>query len=116
MNWNRMLECKCPQCGNGRMFPYKTYNLRKFYKMEPRCPVCNRSFIPESGFYTGAMYFSYAINVILLLFSGLLATKFLDSSRLLWIILISMVPSLLLAPLTYRISRSLMLHLLGYTP
>ena len=113
MNWTRVINYRCPQCGKGRMFPYSTYNIREFHKMDSRCSVCSKNFIPESGFYTGAMYFSYAINVGLIIGCGMLGYFLAGRENLMLIILSGSLPSIILAPLTFRISRSLMLHLFG---
>lgn len=108
-----ILNCKCPRCGEGKMFPYATYDLRRFYKMETHCPKCEYPFFPEVGFYTGAMYFSYAINIFLILAFGAVYSLWLGLNNLSLIILFTSLPSILLAPFTFRISRSLMLHLFG---
>jgi len=113
MNFKAILDCKCPRCGKGNMFPYKAYNLRKFSKMESTCPECHQTFIPELGFYTGAMYFSYAINVFIIIVFGTLFTQILGLDKFVLIIILTSIPTLLLSPLTFRISRSLMLHMFG---
>jgi len=113
INIKAIVGCKCPRCGSGKMFPYKAYDLRRFYKMESHCPVCSYPFFPELGFYTGAMYFSYAINVFLIILLGTLFTLWLGLNNFIVIILLISIPSILLSPVIFRISRSLMLNLFG---
>jgi len=57
---------KCPRCRKGNFFiGNNPYNLSNFMKQNVRCPVCNESFMREVGFYYGAMYASYGLNVLL---------------------------------------------------
>ena len=62
-----IIKGKCPYCHNGQFFISHAYNLRKMGDVYHDCSVCNNTFIPETGFYFGAMYVSYAIGVALLL-------------------------------------------------
>ncbi|WP_424964423.1 DUF983 domain-containing protein [Ekhidna sp.] len=36
-------------------------------KMHKKCPNCSQSLEPEPGFYTGAMYVSYAFQVAIII-------------------------------------------------
>ena len=57
---------KCPKCHKGSFFVgNNAYNFSNFMKQNDRCPVCNESFQREVGFYYGAMYASYGLNVLL---------------------------------------------------
>ena len=49
----------CPQCRRGRIF-------RGRFAMHPTCPVCELRFEREPGYFTGAMYVSYALAVPLM--------------------------------------------------
>jgi uncharacterized protein (DUF983 family) len=54
----------CPRCHEGRVFLYKNpYNLKHIMEMNHYCPECGLNFKPETGFYFGATYVSYAIGV-----------------------------------------------------
>ena len=69
--------------------------------------------MPEPGFYFGAMYFSYAINVALMVTFGV-AYEVLFSPDSIWITLASVfIPPLLVAPWNFRISRAIMLYAFG---
>ncbi len=95
------------------MFQYKTLNLVNMLKMYHSCPVCGQDFMPEPGFYFGAMYFSYAINVAIMVTFGV-AVEVLFSPDNTVISLVSVfTPPLLLAPWNFRISRAIMLYALG---
>ena len=57
---------KCPRCHKGNFFVgNNAYNLTNFSKQYERCPVCNENYMCEAGFYYGAMYTSYGLNIIL---------------------------------------------------
>lgn len=59
-----ILRNKCPRCHEGQFFEVNNpYNLAKFSKMPTHCPVCDQKYEPETGFYFGAMYVSYALGV-----------------------------------------------------
>lgn len=81
--------------------------------MHKECPVCKANFEPEPGFYYGAMYISYALNVAVVI-TAFVASIILFDRLPLWILLVNAItPVLILFPLNFRISRSVMLHLFG---
>lgn len=49
--WNM----KCPRCHEGDLFK----KGGAFYDMPKRCPECDLKYMPEPGFYYGAMFISY---------------------------------------------------------
>jgi len=58
-----VLHLKCPVCHEGEYFLAHPYNLSKVGDLHERCSVCVTKYEKEIGFYTGAMYVSYAIGV-----------------------------------------------------
>lgn len=50
---------KCPKCQEGDLFDTPTFSFKKPFDMPDRCPYCGQSYIPEPGFYYGAMFISY---------------------------------------------------------
>jgi hypothetical protein len=80
--------------------------------MNDRCPHCNASFEPEPGFYFGAMFVSYAINVALFVGTWLVAYLLFNPEDWVYIIIIGVV-GLVFTPFTYRYSRILWLHWFG---
>jgi uncharacterized protein (DUF983 family) len=61
-----VLYNKCPYCHEGDFFLNNNpYNLSTFDKQHEHCPICNSSYMPENGFYYGAMYVSYALDIAL---------------------------------------------------
>lgn len=102
-----ILHNKCPRCHEGHFFnsdhPYK---LKTFDKMEKRCCVCDLNYEPEPGYYYGAMYVSYALNVAVFVTLWIMIEVLKTSEiSLTSYILLLVVPNLLLTPVIYRLSR-----------
>ena len=57
------ITCKCPRCGEGKVFTHSIVSLGKFSDTYDQCPKCNLAYEPETGFFFGAMYWSYALIV-----------------------------------------------------
>ncbi|MEL6865989.1 MAG: DUF983 domain-containing protein [Bacteroidota bacterium] len=57
-----IFQFKCPRCHVGDLFETGTWSFQKSFDMPKRCPVCKQSYMPEPGFYYGAMFISYAIT------------------------------------------------------
>ncbi len=54
----------CPKCNVGDFFVTNNpYDFKDFEKINPACAYCGEGFLLEPGFYTGAMYISYALTV-----------------------------------------------------
>src|SRR5215216_2534149 len=60
-----ILNNKCPKCQVGDFFVYKNPFRKDFAKMHDHCPHCGELFNKEVGFYYGAMYVSYGLNIAL---------------------------------------------------
>jgi hypothetical protein len=55
---------KCPHCREGEFFvDSNPYHLSKVGDVLDACPVCQRKYTPEPGFYYGGMYVAYALAV-----------------------------------------------------
>jgi uncharacterized protein (DUF983 family) len=50
---------KCPKCHEGDQFPTTTFSFQKPFDMHDNCPHCGQNYMPEPGFYYGAMFVSY---------------------------------------------------------
>jgi len=76
-----ILRLKCPRCHKGNLFSVKNaYNLKRVLDMPDRCPVCNQDFRIEPGFYTGALWVSFPIIVLLAVPLWILVFWFADFS------------------------------------
>lgn len=82
------------------------YKLSEFSKMHQQCSVCGQPFEPEPGYYFGAMYVSYAINVAIMV-AVWVATLVLfeDEFNVWWLVAWTIVTGLALTPLTFRMAR-----------
>jgi Protein of unknown function (DUF983) len=92
------------------MFPVS--NVRHFSAMNASCPHCKAGFEPEPGFYFGAMFVSYAINVVLFIVTWLFFYLLFNPSDWVYVSAIAVV-ALLFTPITYRYSRLLWLYWFG---
>jgi uncharacterized protein (DUF983 family) len=108
-----VLSTKCPNCRKESMFMYPTLNLIGMLKMHRKCPHCGQDFMPEPGFYFGAMYFSYAINVALMVFFGVASEVLFHPDSVLILLACVLIPPVLVAPWNFRISRAIMLYVFG---
>lgn len=110
--WVAIFKHKCPRCHEGNLYTFKNpyTNLTKISDMPTNCPVCNQNYTPETGFYFGAAYVSYALTVAFGV--ALLVASFVFGVRefktFMWIIGIGLV---ILAPLTLRLSRTMWIHI-----
>ena len=111
--FSAILHCKCPKCRQGKLFPHPITSISKFGKMNQECDVCGQDFRIEPGFYFGASYISYAINVVFII--AFVAAYFIwFSEQSPWYLVgIILFVSVLLTPPNYRYSRTLMLHWFG---
>jgi len=78
--------------------------------MYNHCPACGLNFLPEPGYYYGAMYVSYAFTIaigVALFVADLVLLP--DFNALYYIIALSLV-LLLIAPYTFRTSRAIWLN------
>lgn len=58
-----IVHFRCPVCHEGAFFRSHPYDLDKVGDLHASCPVCGVRYEKEVGFYTGALYVSYAIGV-----------------------------------------------------
>ncbi len=104
---------KCPRCRQGKIFKSPATQLTQFGLMHNQCPHCGAGFEPEPGFYFGAMFISYAINVALFVAAWLaLYVLWRPDSDWVYVGAITVV-ALVFTPWTYRFSRILWLYWFG---
>ncbi len=94
----------CPRCREGRMFTGT-------FTMNSRCPVCDLCFEPEPGYFTGAMYFSYALALLIMVPLYFLFRWLLPGSPGAWAAVLAIGVYLPLTPLVFRYSRVLFIYL-----
>jgi len=106
-----VLQNKCPRCRAGRLYkhtnPYA--HLGSFMEMKEYCDVCGQASEPETGFFFGTGYVSYALSVAFSVATfiawWLLIGFSLEDNRLFWWIGVNAALLLLIQPLLMRLSR-----------
>lgn len=110
------LSLNCPRCGEGQLFESKNpYKWGKMLKMNTECESCGLKYEKGVGFYYGAMYISYAINIALfVIVTVAYFTYFEDKVDWRYYMGTYLLSIVLLSPVIYRLSRSIWLSI--YTP
>lgn len=104
---------KCPRCRQGKMFTHPKHNLKKFDRMYRNCPVCDLEFEPEPGFYTGAMYVSYAFSVAIFIVIGFFLYFFLNDPDIYVYVITTLLTIIFLFPALFRYSRIIYFYIFG---
>ena len=100
----------CPRCREGSLFGTSSFSFQEPFNMHKSCPNCSQDFMPEPGFYYGAMFISYTfwgLFSILLCLSLIFVFDWSINGAFALLIFFS----LLLFVWTFRISRSLWIHI-----
>lgn len=110
-----IINNKCPRCQEGAFFKYKiSWDPKKVTELHEHCPKCDLKYMMEPSFFFGAMYVNYAIAVALFVSIFIICKVFLNLSILYSFISIVVV-SLLLTPVSLRLSRIIWINLfVGY--
>jgi len=106
-----VLHNKCPYCHEGDFFTSKNpFDLKNFDKQHDNCPVCHNTYMPENGFYYGAMYVSYALDIALGVALFVLSNVIFDWGTTTFLILF-VVSILLLWTIIFRKARLIWINL-----
>src|SRR5438046_1434907 len=87
-----ILALRCPRCREGRVFA-------STWRMNVRCPSCGLLFLRDTGYFTGAMYFSYALGIPIIAALTLVTYLLVPSWHLwqdvlaAWVVFLPMVPA-----------------------
>ena len=99
-----MLRRRCPRCGAGRIFN-ATWSMNEY------CPQCGLQFgRGEPGYFTGAMYFSYALAIPLIALITLIAYLFLPQWTVLQLVGMATLICVPLIPWIWQYSRVIWIH------
>jgi uncharacterized protein (DUF983 family) len=114
------LTFKCPNCGKSSIFQNPgLYTFENMGTVKDNCDICGTSLKPETGFYFGAAYVSWALTVALWV-SVLVALKTFDAWGLIefgflthpWTFLgVGFGLTIILFPYMFRLSRSIWAHM-----
>jgi len=100
---------KCPRCRKGDLF-VDPFMMSNPLNMHDNCDHCKQSFMPEPGYYYGAMFISYiwtAWTCLAIIGFCMLVLKWSIGSSFALLIFISVISYFWVA----RISRSMYIHL-----
>lgn len=107
-----ILNAKCPVCQEGDYYlTSNPYDLKNFSKNHERCQVCNHKFEVETGFFYGAMYVSYALQIAFSVAIFIAVGVLFPSANYPAYIFSIIGGIILLMPLTYRLSRMIWMNL-----
>lgn len=95
---------RCPRCCDGRVFHGR-------FAMHAACPRCGLRFEREPGYFTGAMYVSYALALPLLVLFLFAAGWALPQAGLAGRLAIAVLLFLPFVPVVFRASRIVWIHL-----
>ena len=102
---------RCPRCRKGRLFSVRNpFHLKRMQEMPDTCPVCQQDFVIEPGFFFGASYVSYALNVAWLVPTFLFVRFVLGFSYNVFLGVMGLM-LVMLVPLLFRLSRSVWIHM-----
>ncbi len=105
-----IVKQQCPSCRSENMFTDPVFS-KKFYHMHQKCPNCSQELEPEPGFYTGAMYVSYAFQIIVIAVFVVVSLILGVEGSYWWYVGWIAGLSIVLLPLIYRLSRSVWAHM-----
>lgn len=108
-----MLQCQCPRCREGNIFPTNVFSFKKLTEVNHKCPNCDAVFSSEPYFFFGAMYISYAFSVALMLAVFIIINVLVDHAPLSTYLITIIISNVLLLPPMLRFSKVLYLYWLG---
>lgn len=79
--------------------------------MNEECEHCKQSFAPEPRFYEGAMYVSYAFSVAIVVSCFVAFNVLTDDVPLIPLISTTIILAFGLAPVSFRLSRTVWIHI-----
>lgn len=106
-----VVNSKCPRCNLDNLYvDNNPYHLSKLGQMKKSCEKCGQAYEPETGFYYGAMYVSYALGVAFMVAPSMLLYLFFD---LRFEVLLGIIIGIyfLAFPLFFRYARNIWLNI-----
>ncbi|MFM9944239.1 MAG: DUF983 domain-containing protein [Bacteroidia bacterium] len=108
-----LITGKCPKCHQGKVFTHSFYNVMHYSQIHKSCPHCGVKFESELGFFWGAMYFSYALNVGVSIITGFSLFFFFNDPEF-WVYISVIIPiMIILTPVMMRFSRLMMMYVVA---
>ena len=105
-----IVQMKCPRCHQGELFKPSTSSLKEVFEMPDQCGECGQNYMPEPGFYYGAMFISYGIWIWFCVIFGFTAIWFFGMTVNQATLLLVVISAICFVWL-FRISRSIWAHI-----
>lgn len=104
-----IIKEKCPRCGEGDLFQHKQYLpiSKKAFEMHKYCPNCGVKYEKEPGFFYGAMFVSYALNIALFVACLIVYLLFFQKYGWLALGIAYLVLAILSTAVLFRYSRAI---------
>jgi len=96
------LLLRCPHCFRGAIF-------HGLWGMHERCTVCGIVYERETGYFMNAIFFGYVLGFIAILPLNVLL--YVTDAHLIWFAVGTLATLTLLAPIIFRYSRAIWMHL-----
>lgn len=110
-----LIACKCPRCQEGEVFKNSAFS-KDYRSMNANCPKCNLRYELEVGFFWGAMYVGYALNIALSVAISV-AAYILGNNPDTWVYITSIIVGIVLTMrINFRYSRLILLYLFVRKP
>ena len=106
-----ILKTECPNCHKGKIFKDKSLLTFGFPKMHDECSHCHVKFNKEPGYFFGAMYMNYMLNVVQGIVVYFLARPFFTETFDLRLFPIIATVLILLTFFNIRLSRLLWIYI-----
>ncbi|RUA29717.1 MAG: DUF983 domain-containing protein [Bacteroidetes bacterium] len=104
-----VLKLKCPKCHQGNLFINNAWNYHNTLAMPDKCFVCRQDFKIEPGFYSGALWVTYPI-VLIVVFLSLFPLIFIPDYYLM-VFLVMLLVVLVTQPFVMRYGRAIWINI-----
>jgi uncharacterized protein (DUF983 family) len=105
-----VIQEKCPNCGEGKVFK-QHISLLQLPVMHEKCESCDYHFDREPGYFLGAMYLSYGLEVLQGILTFFILQFLYPSIETLTQTLLVVVVMVLMGRKNYKLSRVLYIHI-----
>jgi len=106
-----ILKNECPNCHKGKVYKDKSLFTFGFPKMNESCSHCQNKFSKEPGYFFGAMYVNYGLNVAQGILTYFLARPFFSETFDLRIFPIVAAVLIFMTFFNLRLSRLLWIYM-----
>lgn len=110
---------KCPRCGEGELYDRSNlFSFKGVFGMHKNCSNCGLKYEKEIGFFYGAMYVSYMLNIALFVTATVAYYMFFEEQYdWRYYIGVYLLITFTLVRWIYRMSRSIwLMFMVSYDP